>query len=286
MPVSPPSQHRVHLGLMLREAREALDLSQAKVGELIARPQSWVNKIETAQVQRIKTKDLERLIEALGIKKVAADRLRSYARSPYSSRGAWTYPADTVLFKSELQAELVAKVIISVQFSAHDGLTHCERYMTRQFHLWKHKDVRAAVKARSDRQRAVLFSDDPPEFTMILAEGALYQDMGDPDAIIEQLKFLLHLQEYSHITILVLPFGAHVPALTFSFTVMQFGSMARPDYAMIEHLYGATIFDEENRVRDYTRLAALVRDGALNQIDSITCIGEAIDHHQNKLKDM
>lgn len=63
----------MRLGLALRDAREARELTQVDAGKLVGHSQGWINKIETAQIARVKLADLDKVLDAYGIGSATID---------------------------------------------------------------------------------------------------------------------------------------------------------------------------------------------------------------------
>lgn len=264
-----PSYPRVVLGEEIRRQRTALGLTQAELGECVPCRQPKIANLENAWLQTIKTAELNRILERLGFEEDKAEELRSYARSPYAERGAWVDTANnSTWWHGKARAERLARAISSFQLEIHDGLTQCPAYMRRLFELGDRTDIAAAIKARLSRQADIFDQDNPPECTFVLSEACLHRDMGSPDVMAQQLEHILKLAKEPHVTFLVVPYGAGIPAQSYGFTLMQFGSTIMTDFALVEHDLGATVFDEDDVVRRYVRRLMRTRSGALNEYDS------------------
>lgn len=138
MPVGPPSHRRVRLGAALRTAREKRELSQDAAGKAMAspRPQTWINKIETAQIVRIKMGDLDNLMAVVGIQGDEAEQLRAFAKAPYGELGVFQETrASANWWETHQTVEVAARVIKGARLNAIDALLQTEKYMRLQIEL-------------------------------------------------------------------------------------------------------------------------------------------------------
>lgn len=281
----PPSHRRVRLGLALRDAREARNLTQVEAAKLVERSQAWIAKVETAQTSQVKLADLEKLLAAYSIAGVKAEQLRQFARSPYGERGVWVDTSASPAWWSEYQeVEREARVIKTVHVEAHDGLIQTEAYMRRQFELDGGVNVEKQVRARLARQDAIFGQDSPPDCTFVLSEACLHRHMGDPAMMITQLKHLQALSERPYITILVLPFDAPFPASTYGFTFMQFNSATMGDFVSVQFAVGSATIDDEDALRMFQRRWELIRSAALGEYDSRRFIRRVLGEYQKTVK--
>lgn len=268
MQVRPP-HHRVRLGLALRDARLAAGFTQAEAGAAINRAQAWINRLEKAQTAKIKMGDLDLLMAFLGIPPATAEELRKFARAPYDATGIWTEPAGQGdWWQKHQQVEVSARVIKSVHLQAHDGLIQSEAYMRRQFELGGGLNIESRVKARLDRQRAVLDQAVPPECIFLLDEACLHTNMGSPEMMRTQIEHLLHLSEKPHITILIKPFDAVIQSTPYGFTLLQFNSDSTRDFASIEYEVGAATIDDDASLRVIQERWEQLRGAAASETDS------------------
>lgn len=86
--------------------------------------------------------------------------------------------------------------------------------------LWPESDVDREIEVRKERQ-TVLEGDRCPALNMVIAEGALRQQVGSPAVMAEQVQKLIELSEQGGATVRVLPFsaGSH-PGMRYSAFVM------------------------------------------------------------------
>src|ERR1700724_1112075 len=86
-----------------------------------------------------------------------------------------------------LQTEDYARALIAVQPAVTDEITH------------------ARLASRMERQRRVLYRDDPPSAWFVVDELALYRYVGSPEVMADQLRHLADVARLPHVTLQVLP---------------------------------------------------------------------------------
>ena len=155
--------------------------------------------------------------------------------------------------------------------------------MRRQFELGGWANVGEAIKNRRARQDAIYNQAHPPELLYIVGEAALYRDMGAPDVLLDQLEYVQKLGEQPFVTIRVMPFDTPVPSQVGGFSVLRFDSLVMTDFALVEHVVGAVVVDEEDSLRAYSRKWELISSGATTEHDSREKIQARIDHYKSRL---
>lgn len=278
-----PSHRRVRLGIALRDAREAVGLTQAEAAQRVGHTQPWVAKVESARIGKLRMGDLDKLLDAYGIFGSKAEEMRRFCRSPYDKRGVWVDTSRAPAWWSEYQeVERQARVIKAVHLEAHDGLIQSEAYMRRQFELGGAVKVEKMVQARLGRQEVVLGQDSPPDCTFLLSEACLRRHMGDPAMMATQIEYLLELADRPSVAILVLPFDARFPAQPYGFTLMQFDSDTMGDFVSVEYEVGSATIDDEDALRIFQQRWELVRSAALGHYDSRRFLRRVLREYQGK----
>jgi transcriptional regulator with XRE-family HTH domain len=106
--------------------------------------------------------------------------------------------------------------------------------------------VNARLRARMERQRRVLFRDDPPSAWFVIDELSLYRYVGSCEVMAAQMHHLAEVARLPHVTMQVLPATAH-PANA-SVLIVTDGA------AYAEHLAGGYVFTDEETVTTLARL--------------------------------
>jgi transcriptional regulator with XRE-family HTH domain len=97
--------------------------------------------------------------------------------------------------------------------------------------------VDTRLKARMERQRRVLFREDPPQAWFVVDEMALYRMVGSPAAMAEQCAHLAEVSRQHNVTMQVLPARAH-PANASGFVIAD-------DSAWCENVKGGFVYTGE-----------------------------------------
>jgi transcriptional regulator with XRE-family HTH domain len=130
--------------------------------------------------------------------------------------------------------------------------------------------VAARLANRMERQRRVLFRDDPPSIWFVLDELSLYRCVGSAELMAEQLRHLADVAALPHVTMQVLPAVAH-PANASELIVTD-------SAAYVEHLAGGLVYTEGETVTTLERLFTSIHsesDKASDSLAMIERLGEA-----------
>ncbi|WP_217210365.1 helix-turn-helix transcriptional regulator [Streptomyces sp. AC550_RSS872] len=201
-----------YFGFELRRYREAADLTQKQLGDIVYCTGSLVGQIETAR--KLPTLPFsERVDIALGTGG-ALSRLHELVMR--SQLPAWFQQV----------AELQARAVEICSFETHmvHGLLQTRAYASAVLGVLDQTDLDDRIAVRLARQR-IFGGEEPPVFWAILSEAALCQEIGGRETMRDQLAHLLSFEGNPRINIQVLPFsaGAHA-GLQGSFDVYRFAS--------------------------------------------------------------
>jgi len=88
-----------------------------------------------------------------------------------------------------------------------DGLLQTERVARCLLAARSDNDeiVSARLKSRMDRQKRIVYRDDPPHIWFVVDEMALYRRVGSPEIMAEQLRHLTEVGRANHVTMTVMP---------------------------------------------------------------------------------
>ncbi|CAM5392921.1 helix-turn-helix domain-containing protein [Streptomyces aurantiogriseus] len=201
-----------YYGFELRRLREAAGLTQRQLGDILNYTGSLVGQIETAR--KVPTVEFsERADAALVTGGLLSRLVELVLRSQLPS---WFQQV------AELQAR--ATEIYSFEMGMVPGLLQTKAYARAVLGVIDQADLDDRTAVRLARQR-IFEKDEPPLFWVVLSEAALYQEIGGPEVMREQLTHLLSFQENPRINIQVLPFSAGGHAgMTGSFDIYRFES--------------------------------------------------------------
>ncbi|UXY27285.1 helix-turn-helix domain-containing protein [Streptomyces sp. HUAS TT20] len=199
-----------YYGFELRRHREAAGLTQKQLGDIINYTGSLVGQIETAR--KLPTPEFsERADVALGTGGLLSRLVVLVMRSQLP---AWFQQV----------AELEARATEIGTFHTHmvHGLLQTEPYARAVLGTMDQCRLDDRVAVRLARQR-IFEKEEPPVFWAIVGEAALYQKIGNQEAMRGQLARLLSFVDNPRINVQVLPYsaGAHA-GLTGPFDLFRF----------------------------------------------------------------
>jgi transcriptional regulator with XRE-family HTH domain len=120
------------------------------------------------------------------------------------------------------------------------------------------------LAVRMERQRRVLFRDDPPQAWLIVDELSLYRLAGSPQVMTEQMRHLLDVAAMPHVTLTVLPAVVH-PATQSELIIAD-------EAAYCEHMAGGYAYSDAAVVSSLTVRFDALRAECYRQSESITKI--------------
>lgn len=199
-----------YYGWELRRQREANNLKQGQLGDIIFCTGSLIGQIETTK--KIPTRDFsERVDAALGTDGVFSRLVGLVLRSQLPT---W--------FQPYADMEAKATYISTYQAQLVYGLLQTEEYARALLGVDHPEKTDEMAAARLDRQR-ILRGENPPALWVVLSEAALLQEVGGRDVMRAQLARLLGFRDDPWVQIQVLPFsvGQHTGMMG-SFTLLRF----------------------------------------------------------------
>ncbi|MEV7952436.1 helix-turn-helix transcriptional regulator [Streptomyces sp. NPDC058316] len=252
-----------YYGWELRRQREANNLKQGQLGDIIFCTGSLIGQIETTK--KVPTRDFsERLDAALGTGGVFSRLIGLVLRSQLPT---W--------FQPYAEMEACAAYISTYQAQLVYGLLQTEEYARALLGVDHPNRVDEMAAARMERQR-VLTGETPPALWVVLSEAALLQEVGGRAVMHGQLARLLEFRDDPWVQIQVLPFtvGQHTGMMG-SFTLLRFED--DPDLFYVEsydqgHMTANPQVIKERSV-GYARLQAT----ALSPEDSATLIARVME---------
>lgn len=183
-----------YYGYELRRYREAAELTQRQLGDIVNYTGSMVGQIETAR--KLPTQDFsERADAALGTGGALSRLVELVMRSQLPG---W--------FRQV--AELEARAIEICTFHTHliHGLLQTKAYARAVLGSLDQTDLDDRTEVRLARQR-IFEKEEPPVFWAVISEAALRQEIGGPEIMRGQLAQLLTFEDNPRINIQVLPFS-------------------------------------------------------------------------------
>ncbi|MEU1314451.1 helix-turn-helix domain-containing protein [Streptomyces tibetensis] len=203
-----------YYGFELRRHREAAELTQRQLGDILNYTGSLVGQIETAR--KLPTPEFsERADAALGTDGMFSRLVELVLRSRLP---AWFQQV------AELQSRAVE--ICSFEALMVQGLLQTDAYARAVLGVLDTSNLDDRTAVRLARQR-IFDKAEPPVFWVILSEVALHQQIGGQRTMRGQLAHLLSFEGNPRVNIQILPFsaGAHA-GMQGSFDIYRFASDA------------------------------------------------------------
>jgi transcriptional regulator with XRE-family HTH domain len=278
-----PTVRRRELGRELRRLREAAKLRREDAAEYIDLSVPSVSKIETGK-QAVTVPAVRALLQLYGVGSPLADHLVNLAKQA-NMRGWWVTFGDTVpdFFRTFVGLESDAAEEWTYESESIPGLFQTPEYTKAVRYAFEptasDADLERSVALRAARQER-LTADNPLRVHAIVNEGALWRQVGGPDAMRRQLQHLESVAARDNVTIQVLPFsaGAH-PAMVSSFSMLRF-----PEESMstvyVEFDRGAVYPERKPDVDHYVDKFERVKAVALGREESIEKIARVGDDLQ------
>ena len=247
---------RMLLGSQLRRLREARGITRAAAGYSIRASESKISRMELGRVS-FKTRDVEDLLTLYGITDEAERQsLLSLARE--ANVAGWWHSYSDVLpnwFPTYVGLEGAATLLRAYEVQFVHGLLQTEEYaravVRRGMKGASVDDVERRVALRLERQK-YLFSDNAPEFHIVLDEAALRRPYGDREVMRGQLQHLIEISERPNVRLQAMPFsfGGH-SGESGAFTILSFPESDLSDVVYLEQLTSALYLDKREDVAQY-----------------------------------
>lgn len=138
-------------------------------------------------------------------------------------------------------------------------------------------EVALRLAHRSERQ-SVITRDDPVPYVAVIHEAALRMQFGGRDVTRGQLKYLLEVSEWDHVTVLVLPFDHGAFPGAGQTVVYAEGPVRQLDTVQIDNSHGPDFLHADSQLAKYRAQLDLLEGLALSPERSRDFIRE-IAHH-------
>ncbi|MFC9626092.1 helix-turn-helix transcriptional regulator [Streptomyces sp. NPDC056930] len=252
-----------YYGWELRRQREAHNLKQGQLGDIIFCTGSLIGQIETTK--KIPTRDFsERVDAALGTGGVFSRLVGLVLRSQLPT---W--------FQAYADMEARAAYISTYQAQLVYGLLQTEGYARAVLATGMPDDLEGLLAARMERQR-ILEREQPPLAWVILDEAVLHRPIGGREVMRKQLIRLLDYADHRWMQVQVLPFGAGEHAsLDGAFTTMRFDD--DPDIVYTEDIVSGHMTANPETIRDAARRYAHLQAAALSVEASAALIARVME---------
>jgi hypothetical protein len=193
---------------------------------------------------------------------------RGYFTEYYDESRSWV-PAS---FRSWAEYEDKARTLRVWCPGFIDGLVQTEDYarcLLRTYPGVTDEILASRLQARMERQKRVLYRDDPPSVVFIIDEVALYRRVGSAEIMAAQCAHLLDVASLDNVTMQVLPAIEH-PASASEIIVAD-------DAAYAEHAAAGFTYTEAETVNRLTRLFDTIRGESYRVSESSALFERMID---------
>ncbi|WP_335932185.1 helix-turn-helix domain-containing protein [Streptomyces sp. PTD5-9] len=251
-----------YYGSELRRLREANNLKQGQLGDIIFCTGSLIGQIETTK--KVPTRDFsERVDAALGTDGLFSRLVGLVLRSQLPP---W--------FQPYAEMESCATYISTYQAQLVYGLLQTGDYARAVLATGMPDDLDNQVAARLERQR-ILERKRPPLAWVVLDEAVLHRPIGGREVMRKQLQQLLDLTDHRWMRIQVLPFSAGEHAsLAGSFNLLRFDD--DPDIVYTEDVISGHMTASPDTIREATLRYAHLQAAALSAEDSAALIARVM----------
>jgi transcriptional regulator with XRE-family HTH domain len=218
-PGDSPAIARRRVRHALREARDAMELTQGQVAEAMEWSLSKVMRIESGEVT-ITANDLRPLLAYLGITdRSRVDELVQDARVSRRRQMWWDAPqlrehltpSMRQLIQYESEAEAVRHFYMTIVPGRLQTPEYAEAILRSYGDDLGEDDRKVRLEVRLRRHDDLVARKSPPEIFLLMDESVLYRQVGGLQVIGDQLTYLVKLARENRVRIRIMPFAADAP---------------------------------------------------------------------------
>lgn len=270
------------LGAELRQLREDAGFGVRELGRVLGVGHTTIWRYESG-LKPPTPEEAASVLTAIGVKGEHKDRVIGDARAVRDPNWLTSgFPG----VKGELAVmadfERTATAITEVQMHVVPGLFQTRGYMSSIMGPLPRETREARVAFRLSR-REILDASNPPEHVVVLGEAALREVFGGPEAMAEQLRYMMRAAERPNVTVQVLPFGATEwhPAHAGSFLLFEFAD--QDPIVHLEHYRTAAFLRNVKDVRDYQEAVLDLRRLAMTPAESRAFMSSRLQEIESEL---
>jgi transcriptional regulator with XRE-family HTH domain len=269
------------LGAELRRLREAAGRTQTDVGQAIGRTHTTLVNWEGGKT-KISKSDLAYLLAELRAPAEVRRGLEQLRDEAGRGGGQWAVYGLPGWLRPLVSFEEDAVKVSTFQPLVIPGLLQTEAYARATHlaapHLVSPEDVDRWAAARMKRQQR-LTGDKPLQLHAVIAEAALWTQVGSTAEMVEQLEKLLASADQRNVTVQVLPATSGAQAgVAGNFTILEFEQRTvDPPLAYFDGPLGGYLVDDEG---DVAALEAWFRDlatAAVSETEAVELIRGRLD---------
>lgn len=264
------------LGAELREARESAGLSQRKVAALATISNASLSRYETGD--RVPSpEDVASILTAVGAGAAVRDRLVEMARNAAEPNWLLAGASGTrTELTTLIEFERTATRIVEVAPMLIPGLLQTSDYARTIMSGLPAHELDTWVTMRVGR-RDVLTRRNPVQFDAIIAEHVLYQPIGGPSVMADQLRHIAKMAELPNVSVQIVPSSTQTwhLALEGAFILFQFPK-ASP-IVNLEHFRSSAFLYDDGDIHDYAQAGDSLRQAAMSPADSLRLIARSAE---------
>jgi transcriptional regulator with XRE-family HTH domain len=283
-----PMIARRRVRLAVREAREALELTQSDVAAAMDWSLSKVIRIEVGDVT-IAPNDLRPLLEYLQVRdqpttvRLLADAKRSRVRNA----GYWWLEPPfrdhlTSGTKQLLEFEREAVAIRYFSIYIIPGPLQTRMFaeaVLRQFDTLSAEDIRIRLESRLRRREDLLGRTDAPKLSVLLDESLVRRPYGGRAVLVDQLTDLKRLAIEGRVDLRIVPFSIDAPLPTYgTYDLVYLRADGDDDNAVIYRELDTSdeIIEDSNRAAQYHKKFDELWNASMTEADTIGLISERL----------
>jgi transcriptional regulator with XRE-family HTH domain len=284
-----PMIARRRVRLALREAREALDLTQSDVAEAMEWSLSKVIRIEGGEVS-ISPNDLRPLLAYLRIKdRKTIDGLIADAKmSRVRQRRFWWQeapfrehltPGTQRLIEFEREAVAIRYFAIYII----PGVLQTKLFAQAVLQQWQFglspEDIKVRLDTRMRRRNDMLTRTDAPTLSVLLDESLVWRPYGGRAVLIDQLTDLHRLASEGRLALRVVPFSMEAPLPTYgAFDLMYLKEDGDDENAVLYREFEFTdeIVEDRNRAAQYHTRFDELWHASMTEADTIDLLSRRL----------
>ncbi|WP_454195820.1 helix-turn-helix domain-containing protein [Nocardia sp. Marseille-Q1738] len=285
---------RRQLGRYLLEWRTRAGLTQVKAAELLEIGASSVQRLETGQNSRIKSRDIRAACDLYGVPKDLTEALIGLAKQA-NVKNWWHQYGDLIpkTFDFYVGLEAAAVKLVSYQPDLIPGLLQTADYDRALAPLaWPDETPEQweqRVQIKQQRQNIVTRKAQPVTLDVVIGEAALRRVAGNPAIMAAQLRHLADMSTRDNVTIRVLPFDAGFPGGISMppFVILEFGETAlggqvEPPVVYLEAIVGDMYLEDATDLRLYNQRYDRIREAALDANASRSLLRQVAREHEQR----
>ncbi|WP_067535484.1 helix-turn-helix domain-containing protein [Nocardia crassostreae] len=273
----PSTLPRRQLGRFLREAREALGLTQRIAAEMVELSEPGLQRIEAGRVKKVRIRDVRALCE---IYEISPENTEWAVELAEQAKVTSWYHAFGGLFNDtfNMYVGLEASARQLITYHEHvPGLVQTADYARALISAFYRGDSSDAidrrVELRMKRQAIVTRKTRPLKLDVLLHESALHRVIGSRDIMAAQLRHLAEISKPANVSVRIHPFSAGCTwgLLHGPFVILYFGTDAkgRPiEPPVVYHeiqMSNDVYLEKPDDLRRYHELVAALRATALDE---------------------